>query len=197
MSGFQPPPPGAMPPGVGSPDMADELQDMMASGSPQGGAHAAPGSNAVSSMLKGHGAQSTKQAPLGGPVQEAKHIAGGVKDHLFDFLPPALKSILGENPNDNPEEAERKRQMLQNYNKLTADEQQFVQKKLQEEEIEKRKKEEEEQHRRQVAAAQSSDDVVVPEGKKTGEAAMGGGKSKKSQTISKLQNDRKKMTSAG
>lgn len=183
-----------MPPGAGSPDIGS-MEEMLAA---QGGV---PGAK-TSSPSSSHSASSAHQparpaTPIGSPVEEARNIAGGVGTELLEFLPPILKNMISSKPEDTPEEAAKKRQMLQNYQKLTADEQQYVHKKLQEEEMEKRRKEEEEQIRRQQEAAAQSQDVSVPEGKKTGEAAMGGGKSQKSQTISKLQNDRKKMSSSG
>jgi len=173
-----------MPPGVGSPDMAS-MEDMLAS---QGGAGAT-----------GSKSNSTPRAavPVGSPVQEARQMASGVSEELYEFLPPLIKNLISSKPDDSPEAAARKRQMLQNYQKLNAEDQQFVQKKLQQEQMEKRRREEEEHQRRQQKAAAQSNDLPVPEGKKTGEAAMGGGKSKKSQTINKMQDDRKKLKSSG
>ncbi|MBW7944466.1 hypothetical protein H3C70_03640 [Patescibacteria group bacterium] len=195
MSGFRPPPPGALPPGAVSPDMADAMQDKMGvnTGTQPVKQGTSPTSNAVSSMMQG---QSHQAPPLGSPVQEAKTIAQDVGSSLFEFLPQELQVILGSKSTDTPEEAERKRKMLQNYQRLTAEDRQYVQKKLQQEQMEKRKKEEEEMRAKQLAA-QQTEELPVPEGKKTGEAALGAGRSKKAQTISKLQNDRKKLSSAG
>ncbi len=195
MSGFRPPPPGSLPPGAASPDMADAMQDMMGAnaGTQQAKQGTSPTSNAVSSMMQGQGHKAT---PLGSPVQEAKTIAQDVGSSLFEFLPQELQTILGSKSTDTPEEAERKQKMLQNYQRLTAEERQYVQKKLQQEQAEKRQREEEEFRKKQLAA-QQTDELPVPEGKKTGEAALGAGRSKKAQTISKLQNDRKKLSSAG
>lgn len=194
MSGPHTPPPGSMPPGVGAPDMAS-MEDMLAA---QGGASAAKsGSSPGSGAAHGGGTHHQPARPLGSPVQEAKNIAGGVGGELFEFLPPVIKNLISAKPDDSPEDAARKRQMLQNYQKLNAEDQQFVQKKLQHEQMEKQQREQEEAQRRQQEAAMQSNDLPVPEGKKTGEAAMGGGKSQKSQTISKLQNDRKKLSSSG
>jgi hypothetical protein len=187
MAGFQAPPPGALP-GVGSPDISDESIQSMLGGSSSGS----------QSATAPHLPKPPKPAPaLGSPTEEAKHIASGVGQEFFEFLPPFMKDLLGEKATDSPEEAARKRQMLQNYQKLNAEEQQYVQKKIQKEQMEKRQREEEEFQRRQQLAAAQSSDLPVPEGKKTGEAAMGAGKSQKSQTLSKLQNDRKKMSSSG
>jgi len=181
-----------MPPGAASPDMGS-MEEMLAAQGGQAGTK-------TSSTSSSHSASQNPPrhaTPIGSPLEEARNIAGGVGTDLYEFLPPILKNMISSKPEDTPEEAAKKRQMLQNYQKLTADEQQYVHKKLQEEEMEKRRKEEEEQIRRQQEAAAQSSEMAVPEGKKTGEAAMGGGKSQKSQTISKLQNDRKKMSSSG
>ncbi|MBW7955855.1 hypothetical protein H3C66_03925 [Patescibacteria group bacterium] len=197
MSGFKSPPPGALPPGLGSPDLSDAMMDQAAAMSQQTAKTGQlPGSQAVSSLMQGHGGSAKTPRPLTGPVQEAKYVAKDVAGSFLEFLPPELQSILGGSSSDSPEEAAKKKQMLQRFNQMSAEQQQYVQKKLRSEQIEKQKKEEEEARQRQREAAQA-EDVPIPQGKVTGEAAMGAGKSKKSQTISKLQNDRKKLSSSG
>ena len=85
--------------------------------------------------------------------------------------------------------------MLQRYQALNAEQQQVAAKKMQEEQHRKEQEAMEKQEKDQRAAAEQSDDVVVPQGRPRGEdAAMGSGKKR---TVTKLQNDRKKLSSAG
>lgn len=196
MAGFRPPPPGSIP-GLGSPDMADAMQDMQSGQPASAGASSHSSMSSISSMMQGqHGKTAQNARSVGSPVQEAKYLAKDIGKGILEFLPGPIKNLVSPTPNDSPEAAMKKRQMLQRYNQMNAEQQAYVNKKLQEEQMEKRKKEEEEKQRTQMLAQQSND-LPVPEGKKTGEAAMGAGKSNKSQTLSKLQNDRKKLSSAG
>ena len=172
------------------------MEDMLAQ-SGQAGLPGQPGLGGQSGQKPQSHQPPQPPRPIGNPLEEAKNVAGGVGSELLDFLPPIIRNLISSEPEDTPEQAAKKRQMLQNYQKLNAEDQQFVQKKLQHEQMEKRQREEEEHQRRQQEAASQLNDLPVPEGKKTGEAAQGGGKSSKSQTISKLQNDRKKLSSSG
>jgi hypothetical protein len=192
MSGSHQPPPGALPPGMGSPDMGD-MEDMMAQmqqGNPAPGGQTAPSQQAISSALQGKKPGSSSL----GPVQEAKSVVKGVGEGLTDFLPGPLQNILGIKSTDGPEEVARKKQMLQNFNKLEADQQEVVAQKMRQREMEARQKQEEEAHQKQIAQQQQSQDLPVPQGKVRGDAQAG--QSKKQNTVNKLQNDRKKMTSA-
>ena len=195
MSGFRPPPPGAMPSGMGSPDISSLMEDATNGAQQTTSQSAASASSSVVSP-PGHGASQKTARPIGSPTQEAKYLANDVAGGLFDLLPPVIKNLVSPNPTDSPEESMKKKQMFQRYTQLNSEQQAYVSKKLQAEQVEKQKQHEEEMRQKQLAAQQSSE-LPVPEGKKTGEAAMGGGKSNKSQTISKLQNDRKKLSSSG
>src|SRR5579859_3552270 len=93
------PPPGAIPSGFSSPDLQSTLTQMTQNG-------------------KGGGQQTR---PVGSLPQEAQYIAEDVAKSLLTALPDFMQSMLGVKPTDTPEEAARKKQMLQRYQQLNAE----------------------------------------------------------------------------
>jgi hypothetical protein len=191
------PPPGSVP-GFSPADL-EGLADQMGQGGTNstnplaglGGASSFPGSAGSA------GSQNTKTPqPIGSLPQEAKYIAEGMGQEALAFLPDFMQKILGMKSTDTPEEKQKKQQIFQNYQKLNAEDQAYVQKKMQQEQMEKQKKEQEEFERRQQAEMDAANnEVSAPAGKVTGEAAAGA--SNKQRTTQKLQSDRKKLSSAG
>src|SRR5258708_10244736 len=111
-----------------------------------------------------------------------------VAQGLLSVLPDFMQQILGIKPTDTPEEANRKKQMLERFNQLTDDQQKVVQQKMKEEQ-EKKKVEEEEKAKKEQAAQQANqDELAMPQGKTTGEG--GPGASSKKRTTMTLQSDR-------
>ncbi len=134
---------------------------------------------------------------VGTPLQEAKYMADDVTQGVLNLLPDFLQDIFHVKPTDTPQDAAKKRQMLQNYNKLNSEQQQVVQKQFQEEQMKKRKEEEErirKKQEEQQKAAQSQ--VSAPVGKKQGAGAGQAGMSKKQSTIDTLNQKRKQLSSA-
>lgn len=132
---------------------------------------------------------------IGSLPQEGTYLAQDIGQGVIGLLPDFMQEILGIKETDTPEEKSKKQQMLQNYQKLNAEDQAFVQKKMQREQAEKQQRDEEEQMKRQQSEASQGDDISMPTGKVTGEAAAGA--SNKQRTTQKLQSDRKKLSSAG
>jgi hypothetical protein len=196
MPGHHAPPPGALPPGVGSPSMEEAMQDMMGnskqSATQSSGANAAK--QAMSSALQGKqpGAKPAPARPLGSPTQEAKYLAQDIGQGVAEFLPGPLKSLLGVNSGDTSEDANRKRQMLQNYQRMSSEQQQYVQQKLQQEEAIKKQKEQQDAQQRQFQQQQRARSAEVPQGKRTGD--MNANRSKKQQAVSKVFQDKNKLT---
>lgn len=182
------PPPGSMPPGFASPDM-QSMMGQMGKGQKPG-----QGTSPFGGMTPGSGQQKAPR-PVGTPVQEAKYMAEDVAKGLLSVLPDFMQDILHTRPTDTPEQAAKKRQMLQRYNQLTQEQQQFVQQQYQKQAEEKKKREEEEMKKKQEAEQKAAqDELPVPQGKKTGEGMPGA--SNKKRAITKLQNDRKKLPNA-
>jgi hypothetical protein len=201
MSAPHSPPPGSVPSGMMSPDMQSTLAQMTNAGSNSAdpgaadpfGAAGAGGGSSIPSMP---GSSQQKNArPVGSLPQEAKYMAEDIAQGLLSVLPDFMQSMLGVKPTDSPEEAARKRQMLQRYTQLNNEQQQVVQKKLQEEHQKKQIEEQEKAQRQQEEQQKAQSEVVMPQGKTSGEG--GPGASNKKRTMTKLQNDRKKLTSAG
>lgn len=205
MSAFKAPPPGAIPSGLGSGPGAESDQDLA---SVLGGQASGGGSDPLAGLLSqsgdpgaaqqaGSGGRQRPARPIGTPVQEAKFLAADVAGGVLDLLPPELRQLLHAQPSDTPAEKQRKHAMFQRFSKLNAEQQAYVQKKLQHEQLVKRQQAEAEAAKRQQQAAAAADDLPIPQGKVSGEAAMGGGQSRKAQTINKLQSDRQKLKNAG
>jgi len=171
MSGFQTPPPGAVPSGSVSPDLAG-LDDVVKS---------TPSAS-----------QAKTAGVIGTPLQEAGSLAKDVGKGLVGLVPAELQSLLGIKSADTPEDATKKRQMLQRYQQMNAEQQQYVQQKLQQEQLEQRQKEETEVRRRQAEQAQKRQ-VQAPQGKRTGDQAAAGKKSSSNDALTQLENKRKKL----
>ena len=172
------PPPGAVP----SMDGFDEqsLQSMMGGGGKPGGA---PGSLPGSSPT----GQQKPPRPIGTPTEEAKTIGADVAQGLIDFLPPIIRNIIQPKSSDTPEEAAKKKQIFQNYQQLNAEQQRVAQEELQKANLRKQKEQEEDMRKKQEAQQKAdSGALAMPSGKRSGE-----------QAVQKLQDDKKKMTSAG
>jgi hypothetical protein len=184
---------------MGSPDVSSMMDQMNAmqggpagqsgSTSPLGQTGSGQLGNSLASQMPGQ--QSQKPArPLGTPVQEAKYLAEDVAQGVLSLMPDFMQNMLGLKPTDTPEEAAKKKQVLQRYQQLNAEQQQYVQQQYQKRAEEQRKQEEEtirKKQEEQQKAAQSN--TVAPQGKQTGAGAQG--------AVKKLQDDRQKMKSSG
>jgi hypothetical protein len=186
------PPPGSMPPGFSSPDMQSMMGDM--TGNQKTGKSGQSGSSPIPFPGTQAGQQKSPR-PIGTPLEEAKYMAEDVAQGLLSLLPDFMQSILHTKSTDTPEEAAKKRQMLQRYNQLNAEEQQYVQKQYQKKAEEQKKKEEEEVKKKQEEEQKAAEnELPMPQGKQTGEGVPGA--SKKNNALTKMQNDRKKLSNA-
>lgn len=202
------PPPGSVPGGFSPADMEGMMDDDQAaagstgsSSNPSSGTMGNLGnlgsSNGLGS-LPGQGAagsQPKPPRPITSPLGEAKYLAQDVGQSVLGLLPETLQQVLGLKSSDTPEQKAKKQQMLQNYQRLSAEDQAYVREKMQRQEAEKQQKEQEELMKKQQAEAQQDDGLPMPAGKVTGEAAAGA--SSKQRTVQKLQSDRKKLSSSG
>lgn len=195
MPGSHQPPPGAMPSGVGSPDMGELMEEVAGAGQ---GTKSTSGQSAsqqaVSSALQGKTSSQRSGPSIGTPLTEAKYLGESVAEGVLDFLPGPLKSLLGIKPSDNPEEQQRKRQMIQNYQQMNEEQRQYVLQEAQRQQALKQQQAEEDAQRQQMEEQQRASSVQVPQGKRTGD--MNAHHSKKQQAVTKMQNDRKKLSSA-
>ncbi len=150
MSAPKSPPPGAIPSGGMSPDMQSTLNQMMGANGKTGQG----GMPGVGQPLGDAGASSaTRPKPpraVGSLPQEAKYMAEDVAQGILTLLPDFMQQILGAKPTDTPEDAARKKQMLQRYNQLNEEQQQVVQKQMQEEQMKKKREEEEKMQKKQA-----------------------------------------------
>lgn len=193
MSASHSPPPGSVPSGM-SPDMQSTLAQMTG-GAGQTNPAGAGSPPPLSSLGDATGAQKKPPRPVGSIPQEGKYLAEDVAQGLLAALPDFMQQLLGINPSDTPEDTAKKKQMLQRYNQMTADEQQYVQKKVQEEQQKKKAEEEEKAKKEQEAKQEEQDELPIPQGKQSGEGMPG--MSNKKRTLTKLQSDRQKLSSAG
>lgn len=191
----QSPPSGSMPPmsGMPSPDVSSMMQQLQQQKMGGAGGPGAIGNQVAPGAQSGSPSGKTPRS-VGTIPQEAKYMAEDVAQGLLSLLPDFMQSILGIKSTDSPEEKARKRQMLQRYNEMNADQQRVVQEKMQVAQT-KQKQEEEEKLRAKQAQEQESSELPMPQGKTRGDAGMGGSAKKRATT--KLQNDRKKLSSAG
>ncbi len=202
MPGFGPAPGGGGAPGLPSHDvggMMEEFAKQQAAGGGAAGQNPAiPGTSNIPSVSSAN-PQAPKQQrtprPVGTLPQEMKYFAGDVAQGLLSLLPDFMQSMFGIKPTDTPEDAARKKQMLQRYQQMNADQQQYVQQKVREEQQKKQQEEEEKAQRKQMDEQQAASELPMPQGKTRGEG--GPGASQKKRTVTKLQNDRKKLSSAG
>jgi hypothetical protein len=102
-----------------------------------------------------------------------------------------INNLLGIDPvKDDPQTQAHKKRLHQGWNKLTQEDQAYVQQKFQQETKIKQQEKEAEQLKEQQKAQQSQD-LVIPTGVKKG--AEGPGGSKKKQATQRLQQDRKTL----
>ncbi len=143
--------------------------------------------------------QGQQKAPrqIGTPLQEAGYIAKDAAQSMLQLLPGFMQDILHINQSDTPQEKARKQKMLQNYQKLNAEEQQFVQKKFQEEQMKKRREQEEEMMKKKREEEQKQASVAPPKGKVQGYMGGAAGKSNKKSTIDDMNMKRQQLSSAG
>jgi hypothetical protein len=189
MSNFKSPPPGSVP-GNFSPDL-DQLDQGFGQ---QMGQNNQQNPFAGGSGMPGSSTPPKPPRPVGSFPQEMKYFAQDIGQGVVSVMPDILQEVLGIKSTDTPEQVAKKKQMHQRYQEMNAAEQAYVQKKAQEEMAKKQQEEQEriirQQEEEQIAA---ESDVSIPQGKTTGEE----GSSTKKRTLNKLQNDRKKLSSAG
>jgi hypothetical protein len=137
-----------------------------------------------------------KARPIGTPLQEAKYFAQDVTQGVLSVLPDFMQEILGIKPMDTPQDQARKRQMLQNYQKMNAEQQQIVQQKLRAD-MAKKKQEEEAQQRAAAQQKAAQSELPTPSSKHTGAAAPIGGQSKKKSFMDDFNQKRQQLSSAG
>ncbi len=106
-----------------------------------------------------------------------------------------LNALLGINPGDTPEKKAKKQKIAQNWQKLTGEEQTYVQQKYQEEMQKKQREQQEEQQKKEEEARQAEEQSIAPPSSpKKGPADPSG--SKKAQTTQLMQNKRTQMSQA-
>ncbi len=106
-----------------------------------------------------------------------------------------LNAMLGINPGDTPEEKAKKQKISQNWQKLTQEDQAYVQRKYQEEQQKKQQELQEEQARKEEEARQADAQAIAPPSTpRKGPAAPSG--NKKQQTSQLLQTKRTQMSQA-
>src|SRR5258708_1959539 len=189
------PPPGAIPSAFSSPDLQSTLAQMTQTGKGAGGQQTGSSSSQSTPNTPGTTPQKPPR-PVGTLPQEAQYLTEDVAKGLLSVLPDFMQNMLGVKPTDTPEEAARKKQMLQRYQQLNSEQQQFVQDETRKRhEAEQKKQEEEAKKKEEEQRKAAENELPMPVGKTRGEG--GPGASNKKQTLTKLQNDRKRMTSAG
>lgn len=106
-----------------------------------------------------------------------------------------LNKILGINPGDTPEKKAKKSKIAQNWQKLTQEEQAFVEKQYQEEQQKKQKEAQEEQERKEEEAKKAEEESIAPPASpQKGPVGLAG--NKKQQTSQLLQQRRTQMSQA-
>lgn len=106
-----------------------------------------------------------------------------------------LNKILGINPGDTPEKKAKKAKVAQNWQKLTQEEQAFVEKQYQEEQQKKQKEAQEEQARKEEEAKKAEEESIAPPSSPhKGPVGLAG--NKKQQTSQLLQQRRTQMSQA-
>jgi len=106
-----------------------------------------------------------------------------------------LHALLGINPEDSPENKAKKQKIAQNWQKLTSEEQAFVQKQYQEEQQKKQQEQQAEQEKKEKEAEKAEQQSIAPPSSpQKGPVGLTG--SKKQQTSQLLQNRRTQMTQA-
>lgn len=108
---------------------------------------------------------------------------------LFD-----LNTLLRINSADSPEKKAKKQEIGQNWQKLTSQEQAYVQKKYQEDQQTKQQEQQAEQEKKEKEAQEEEQTIAPPSSPQKGPVGLTG--SKKQQTSQLLQNRRTQMTQA-
>ncbi len=122
-------------------------------------------------------------------ARPAKDIFNTVKS-FFD-----LNALLGINPEDPPEKKAKKQKIAQNWQKLTGEEQAYIQQKFQEDQQKKQHELQEEQQKKEEEERQASEESIAPPSSpKRGADAPAG--NKKQQTSQLMQNKRTQMSQA-
>lgn len=104
-----------------------------------------------------------------------------------------LNALLGINPEDPPEKKAKKEKIAQNWQKLTSEEQSYIQQQYQEEQQKKQREQQEEQERKEKEAQESEEQAIAPPSSpKRGPVGLSG--SQKEKTSQLLQNRRTQMT---
>lgn len=104
-----------------------------------------------------------------------------------------LNALLGINPGDTPEKKAKKQKIAQNWQKLTAEEQTYIQQEFQRNQQKKQEEIREEEARKEEEARQAEEQAIAPPtSPRKGPAAPSG--SKKQQTSQLMQNKRTQMS---
>lgn len=183
--------PGAFP--AGDPSSGEDLDSL----TKQFGQQAGQSASGSSSASPGQSGQPPKPAkPIGQTLpEEAKNLGENFGQQLKDLIPGFIQEVLGMKSTDTPEEKAKKQQMLQRYQQLNAEDQAYVRQKMQREQAEKQQHEQEEMFRKQQEQAAQGSDLPTPAGKVSGAGADGSSNAKRA--TNKLNDDRKKLSSAG
>ncbi len=122
-------------------------------------------------------------------LRPAKDILNTFKS-FFD-----LNALLGINPGDTPEKKAKKQKVATNWQKLTSEEQAYIQQKFQADQQKKQQELQEEQHKKEEEERQAQEQSIAPPSSpKKGPMAPQG--SKKAQTNQLMQNKRTQMSQA-
>jgi hypothetical protein len=168
-------------------ELAQQKSGQSSTTTPSAGMPAAGGDQ--HSQLGATGLPGQKSKPPRGfstVQQELKYFGDDALDAVLSFMPQFMRNMFGRTPQDTPETLAKKKQMLQKYQQLTTEQQQYAQQRLQEQEQQKQAQEQEKQFKIQQAAQQKQNELATPAGKRSGMGAL-----------DKLNDDRKKLGSAG
>jgi hypothetical protein len=124
--------------------------------------------------------------PFTGPLQELKYFGDDALDAALRFMPQFMRNMFGRSAQDTPETVAKKKQMLQKYQALTAEQQQYAQQRLQQQHQKEQQEAQEKQQKKQAEEQQQKQDLSMPSGKRSGDGAL-----------QKMNDDRKKLGSAG
>lgn len=106
-----------------------------------------------------------------------------------------LNALLGINPEDPPEKKAKKQKIAQNWQKLTGEEQAFIQQQYQEEQQKKQQELQAEQERKEKEAEEAEAQAIAPPSSpRKGPIGLTGNKKEKTEQL--LQNRRTQMTQA-
>lgn len=105
-----------------------------------------------------------------------------------------LNALLGINPGDTPEKKAKKQKVAQNWQKLTQEEQAYVQQQYQEQQQRKQREAQEEEERKRQQVEQEQSQIAPPSTPKRGPVGLGG--NKKQQASQLMQKQRTQMSQA-